>query len=90
MNDVPHGIARESYNEISYFEGNFEFGIKNGNGLYRWNVDEYYSGNFKANKIEGKGKIETKEYVYEGYFRENKKEGEGEYVDKKSKFKYKG
>lgn len=64
--------------------------MKTGDGIYRWSADEYYQGKFKSNKIEGKGRIETKDYIYEGQFKDSKKEGPGEYIDKKTHFKYIG
>ena len=39
-----------------YYEGEFEFGVKNGYGVLRWPNGNVYEGEFVENKREGKGK----------------------------------
>ena len=64
--------------------------MKEGNGVYQWNANEYYIGKFHLNKLEGKGDLITKEYTYKGEFKEGKKIGDGKYTDHINKFVYQG
>ena len=37
VDDMPQGKAREIYSSVSFYEGNFTDGEKNGEGIYQWN-----------------------------------------------------
>lgn len=78
-----------------FFIGNVENGIPNGNGKYVWKITDpyaynkkncdYYIGQFKNGKINGKGELyyyaycnfDIELFVHTGTFRDGKKHGEG-------------
>ena len=43
-------------------------GVKHGEGYYQWSEEDFYRGEFKKGKIEGKGRLETRDYLFEGKF----------------------
>lgn len=64
--------------------------MKEGDGIYQWNKNEYYIGKFSNNLFDGEGDLTTKEYQYRGSFVEGRKEGKGWYKDQATKFIYMG
>lgn len=55
MNDVQHGIGKETWADGSCYDGEYVGGQKNGKGLYLWGDGSKYEGDWKNNKIEGVG-----------------------------------
>ena len=78
---MPHGKGREIYSSISFYEGEFRRGVKEGEGIYQWNQHEYYIGSFQANALEGSGDLITKDSTFKGHFKAGKKEGQGRELD---------
>jgi hypothetical protein len=47
--------------------------------------NDYYEGEIKGEKRNGKGKLKTKEFEYEGSFLDNEFEGDGKIVFNRGK-----
>jgi hypothetical protein len=86
---VQHGYGRETYPDGKYYQGEFDFGVKNGFGEIIFVNGDKYSGEFVENKICGKGKKIIREKgkfswfdgrVYEGDFLNGKMHGHGVYT----------
>ena len=74
-----NGKGRFTWEDGSYYEGDFVDGHFNGLGRYYFaDLDKYYEGEFRQSNMEGKG-IETwaDGRRYEGDFKNGKKDGEG-------------
>ena len=69
------------YSKDEYI-GNWKEGKKDGVGIYKWNEGSVYVGEFKNNKIEGKGVCYNKDgfLIYEGEWRNNLVDGNGRYI----------
>ena len=70
-NKIPNGKGKiHIYNEGTY-EGDFEYGEMDGNGLFKWNNGNYYLGEMKKGKMNGKGKLVHRNgFIENGYFRD--------------------
>ena len=68
---MPHGKGRINiYNEGEY-EGNFEYGDMDGEGIFKWNNGNYYVGEMKKGKLHGLGKLVHRNgFIEDGYFRD--------------------
>ena len=82
---------------IPIYSGTWKENKYNGNGkLYILNLKNYYIGEFKEGKKEGKGKLINNNTYYEGNFKNDKKDGFGIYYkynsnkSKKYEIKYEG
>ena len=64
-------------NSYLTYEGNWKNGVKEGQGMLKTYIGEVYTGEFKNNKYNGKGKFDSGTSVYEGDFVNGKKEGKG-------------
>lgn len=62
------------------YTGNRENGKKSGTGTFKWNDGTVYEGEWKEDKINGKGKLTIPDKgTYEGYFENGQKQGQGKY-----------
>lgn len=68
---MPHGKGRiYIYNEGEY-EGDFEYGNMDGEGIFKWNNGNYYIGEMKKGKIHGFGKLVHRNgFIEDGYFKD--------------------
>ena len=63
------------------YTGNRENGKKSGTGTFKWNDGTVYEGEWKEDKINGKGKLTIpNKGTYEGDFENGEKEGQGKYT----------
>lgn len=63
------------------YTGNRENGKKSGTGTFKWNDGTVYEGEWKEDKINGKGKLTIpNKGTYEENFENGKKEGQGIYT----------
>lgn len=90
-----HGIETK-WLYVGELDENFD---KQGFGLEKWldgfnevpNINEYYLGEYKKNKFEGKGGIlNTVDFYYQGNFKDGKKDGVCEIYFIKDKHVYQG
>ena len=102
LNNLQNGQGQEIYNASSTFEGLFLNGNKingkfiwndvqndlfNGFGIYKWDKNKQYEGNWKNGKMNGKGKMLYSDgSFYEGDFVDNLRCGFGKYVWNKNKY----
>lgn len=84
------GWGRESRRNGDVLQGKFEGGMLNGRGKYTNAKDETYVGEFKDNKKNGPGTVNTKKIIYNGEFLNDKMHGEGEILFKNTGNSYKG
>ena len=69
-NKVPNGKGKIHIYKEGNYEGYFENGEMDGNGVFKWNNGDYYIGEIKKGKMNGKGKlIHNNGFVEDGYFR---------------------
>ena len=69
-NKVPNGKGKIHIYKEGNYEGYFENGEMDGNGVFKWNNGDYYIGDIKKGKMNGKGKlIHNNGFVEDGYFR---------------------
>lgn len=59
LNNLPHGLAREHFQNGDAFEGRFIQGKRNGEGTYIWanGIYKKYEGMFEQNMIGQKGTL---------------------------------
>jgi hypothetical protein len=84
------GISEISCNE--WYCGEWLVGtmIKQGRGIYAYKNKNIYEGHWINNKINGMGRMISKNYVYQGHWINGKATGKGVLIDTKTKTKYKG
>jgi hypothetical protein len=46
MDDLQHGMGKESWTDGSVYEGEYLAGKKHGRGLYSWNDGSKYNGDW--------------------------------------------
>lgn len=63
LNNLPHGHAKETFENGDTFEGRFIQGQRSGNGAYNWAKGEFkqYEGVFKQNMLGQKGRLTLKD-----------------------------
>jgi hypothetical protein len=61
---------------IDRYEGQFNKGMPEGKGTYKWANGNYYEGQFKNGRKEGKGKMVYKDSTVTGFWKEDKYLGE--------------
>ena len=91
LNGLRHGFGKfESPNEGINYEGNWKFGLKNGNGIMK-KKGSTYDGNWKDGFIDGKGKLTWKSgNIYKGDFKKGKIDGDGYMIWYSENKKYSG
>jgi hypothetical protein len=52
---LPHGKGEEINANGDYYKGDFEYGMKNGFGIYQFGDCSKYEGTFLNNKMSGRG-----------------------------------
>ena len=89
--DLPNGEGiLENYEDNSIYEGEINYGVKEGKGKIKFSDGTIYEGNFKNDEFYGYGKIIYDDgNIYEGDFKNNKKDGKGVFIWKDGK-KYEG
>jgi len=77
-----HGWGVETWSNGLVYEGYFRQGLKQPRGVLRFADGDVYEGDFKENKISGKGRLFnlSKKIMYEGDWLDNKMHGEGFYI----------
>lgn len=60
---------------IDRYEGQFNKGLPDGKGTYKWANGDYYEGEWKNGKREGKGKMVYKGSTDIGYWKDDKYQG---------------
>jgi len=84
------GIAKISSKEWYWGEWLAGTDIKHGRGIYWYRDKNIYEGFWINGKINGKGRMISKNYVYQGNWINGNATGKGVLVDTKAKIKYKG
>ena len=70
-NNIPNGKGKIHIYKEGTYEGDFENGDIDGNGVFKWNNGNYYFGEMKKGKMNGKGKLVHRNgFVENGYFRD--------------------
>ena len=70
-NNLPHGNGKIHIYKEGTYEGYFENGEIEGNGVFKWNNGNYYFGEMKRGKMNGKGKLVHRNgFVENGYFKD--------------------
>lgn len=76
-------VYSNSKYSLSYYEGSFVNGLKDGHGIYyddyNGTIQKKYIGNFKKDEYHGKGKLISLPGEYEGEFYKGLKHGKGKY-----------
>ena len=81
-----HGKGEFSYLGTTY-KGDFEQGIKSGQGEMVYITGDIYTGDWKEDKPHGRGKIcYVKGETFEGGFKEGKRHGSAKFVSKTQKY----
>ena len=76
-----HGIGQMTFNDGSFYDGQWMNDKRNGQGIFYFSSGNVYQGFFVNNKKEGYGEFyyaKSEEY-YKGYWMNDKKHGQGEY-----------
>ena len=91
LNGLRHGFGKfESPNEGINYEGNWKYGLKNGNGIMKKKGSKY-EGNWTDGFIDGKGKLTWKSgNIYKGDFKKGKIDGDGYMIWYSENKKYSG
>ena len=75
------------WNDGNSYEGEIQNDLFNGFGIYKWDKNKQYEGNWKNGKMNGKGKMLYSDgSFYEGDFVDNLRCGFGKYVWNKNKY----
>ncbi|CAD8176448.1 unnamed protein product [Paramecium pentaurelia] len=79
LNKVRHGFGTYIYeNSFFTYEGQWENGIKQGQGILKMKDGSYYQGNFEKGEIEGHGEFHyANGSMYVGEFHQGEKHGQG-------------
>ena len=67
-----NGKGKFTYQDGSFYEGEFVNGKKNGYGIYKWDNDKYYEGKWKNDKQNGYGVYYDKNKVIKGFWIDGK------------------
>lgn len=81
------GIGEEVWNDETFYRGEFDKGMKNGIGIYRWPDGTIYQGEWVNNEMNGYGIIiYTDDRVYEGEITNGTMDGLGKFSWPDGKF----
>lgn len=81
------GIGEEVFSDETFYRGEFDKGLKNGIGIYRWPDGTIYQGEWKENKMKGYGCIiYLDDRIYEGEIDNGEMHGFGRFTWPDKKF----
>lgn len=84
LNDLAHGFGKTVFSS-GFYEGEHKEGKRNGYGIYKWNDEDFYEGEWKDDKLIY-GKESRKSYVYQGNFKNGVEDGLGKTVFKNGEY----
>ena len=71
-NNYFNGHGKYSFSDYGIYEGEFEFGIRSGKGIYKNKLGIIYEGEWKNNFPNGIGKFTCKDFIVKGVWKNGK------------------